>query len=504
MLTLKPTVLALTLALGALSAGPASAATFMYRHYVLGMTASPTSQAQQAASSIVVALAGTTLPVGKVSVPYSYDLSPLLSVTGDSTAFDPAGVSWQLVSGTLPSGLSLGSSGVLSGTPASYSPGSNFQVQATYKNKAGQQVYTIVVNDVVLHATQVSSGGNYTCAVTTEGRAKCWGNNDNGQLGNNSTVSSLVPVDVVGAASGVASILAGPAHACLVTTAGGVKCWGANTSGQLGNGSVTNSSVPVDVSGLASGVAAVSVGGSATCAVTTAGGVKCWGDNAYGQLGNNSTTSSSVPVDVYGLGSGTALITLGTYHACAVTTSGGAKCWGYNTQGQLGNNSTTGSGVPVDVMNLNSGVARISSGSNHVCVVTTSGGAKCWGWNNKGQVGNTGGNSILAPVDVVGLASGVANIAGGERHTCAVTSSGSAKCWGLNSYGQLGNNSTTNTYLPVDVVGLASGVTYISGGSIHTCALAASGVTCWGANTYGQLGNNSTTSSAVPVEVVAP
>jgi alpha-tubulin suppressor-like RCC1 family protein len=134
-----------------------------------------------------------------------------------------------------------------------------------------------------------------------------------------------------------------------VTASGGVVCWGYNLDGQLGNGSMTNSATPVPVVGLTSGVTGVSVGDYSACAVTSGGGVVCWGLNAEGELGNNSTANSSEPVAVSGLSSGVTAVSVGTETACALTTTGGVECWGWNADGQLGNGSNTNSFVPAPV-----------------------------------------------------------------------------------------------------------------------------------------------------------
>ena len=348
----------------------------------------------------------------------------------------------------------------------------------------------------------IAAGLWHTCALTTDGAVKCWGANTNGQLGNNSSANRLTPVDVPGLASGVAAIAAGFEHNCALTTGGGLKCWGYNLSGQLGDGFTRNRLIPVDVQGIASGVAAIAAGGMHTCALTTDGGVKCWGRNLYGELGDNSTTMRPIPVDVLGLASGVAAIAAGYGHNCALTTGGGVKCWGYNLHGQIGDNSTTDRLVPVDVPGLANGVAAIATGMWHTCALTTGGAVKCWGQNLMGQLGDNSTTDSHAPVDVAGLGSGVAAIAAGQWHTCALTTDGAVKCWGSNQVGQLGDNSTTSRLTPADVSGLANGVAAVAAGIGHTCALTTGGgVKCWGWNFDGQLGNGFTMDRWTPVDV---
>jgi len=307
-----------------------------------------------------------------------------------------------------------------------------------------------------VRAAQVSSGQWHTCALTTSGGVKCWGWNGTGQLGNGGTTPSTTPVDVSGLSSGVAAIATGGFHTCALMTSGGVKCWGRNDQGQLGNGGTTLSTTPVDVSGLSSGVAAIATGGFHTCALMTSGGVKCWGRNDDGQLGDGTTHDSTTPVNVSGLPSGAKAISAGGDHTCAVTTEGAAKCWGFNKEGALGNATTTNSSTPVGVSGLSSGVAAISAGGRHTCALTTSGGVKCWGWNGTGQLGNGGTTPSTTPVDVSGLSSGVAAISAGGSHTCALLTSGGVKCWGDGVYGQLGNGIKKNRTAPIAVVGFGA------------------------------------------------
>ncbi len=228
------------------------------------------------------------------------------------------------------------------------------------------------IGNAAMTTTFMVAGGElHSCAITDQGGAlQCWSYNVSGQLGDNSTDQRDTPVDVYGLSSGVKAVDGGYYYSCAVTTDGGVKCWGANSRGQLGNGSWTQSLVPVDVlnddDSLISDAVAVSTGQDHSCSLTSGGSVKCWGYNAAGQLGNNSvanrnkavvvTTTTGSPL------TGIKAIDLGDVHSCALTTNGGVKCWGMNTHGQLGNNKAAGTEIksltPVDVTGLSSGVAR--------------------------------------------------------------------------------------------------------------------------------------------------
>ena len=358
-------------------------------------------------------------------------------------------------------------------------------------------------------APTVVSGGDHTCALTSGGAVKCWGSNAMGQLGDGTVgTDRLTPIDVVGLADRVVAIAAGGRHTCALTSGGAAKCWGRNSMGQLGDGtSGTDRLTPVDVAGLSSGVVAIAAGELHTCVLTSGGAVKCTGSNYYGQLGDGTVgTNRLTPVDVVGLANGVVAIATGGGHTCALTSGGAVKCWGRNSMGQLGDGTVgTNRLTPVGVVGLPSGVIAIAGGANHTCALTRGGAVKCWGDNFFGQVGDAGATIRLTPVDVVGLAGGVVAISTGADHTCALTRSGAVKCWGRNGTGQLGDGTRrTNRLTPVDVAGLASGVVAIAAGELHTCALTSSGVVqCWGYNSFGQLGDDTSwTGRPTPVDVV--
>jgi len=341
-------------------------------------------------------------------------------------------------------------------------------------------------------AVQVVAGDRHTCALTVTGGVKCWGDNNLGQLGDGTLRFRQAPVDVIGLTNGVAQIAAGGGHTCALTTGGSVKCWGADWDGQVGVGSPRrHRGRPHQVVGLDNGVTAISGGHWHSCAVAD-GGATCWGYNAYGQLGDGSETSASVPVPVAGLGEGISTVAGGGLHTCAATGAGAAKCWGHNGDGgPLGNGTLVSSTVPVDVLGLDSGVAALTAGGSFSCALMAAGTVKCWGWNQTGQIGDGTTENRPAPTDVPGI-SGATDIDAGNEHACALMLGGKVRCWGSNSSGELGVGNLEWILGPVSTIGLPAAVQDVSAGGAHTCAVLTDGrIVCWGSSSYGQLGNNS-------------
>lgn len=289
--------------------------------------------------------------------------------------------------------------------------------------------------------------------------------------------------------SDIVAVDAGYDHTCAITRAGGVKCWGTNQFGEAGNSTVTARIVPlpVDVTGLASGVKQVTAGQYFTCAVMTAGTVKCWGANDFGQLGNNGAVSqSNVPVDVPGL-SGVASISAGAQHVCVVMSAGGVKCWGRGDGGQLGHGSYSGSAFPVDVTGLPSAAQQVSAGDVSTCVALKNGAAYCWGTNNFGQLGNNSvGGTTNKPGSVI--SSGVTSISLGGGHACEMVGAALA-CWGRNANGEAGNGtSVVNVVVPSQVI--ADGVAALDSGGATNCIIGKlGGAYCWGRGSDGQTGS---------------
>jgi alpha-tubulin suppressor-like RCC1 family protein len=348
--------------------------------------------------------------------------------------------------------------------------------------------------------TQAASSFNHTCAIYGSGGLHCWGQNSSGQLGDGTTTDSAIPVVVPGL-TGVTSVSTGRTHTCALTQ-GAVKCWGDGADGKLGNGTTNSSPTPVSVAGLSTvsnQVTALAVGADFSCAqmqnvLSSASTVRCWGGNSAGQVGNGTTTPQVfAPATVSGL-TGVTHLTAGSYFACAVT-GGAVRCWGSGISGQFGNGVIVlSSNVPAAAATGITNATMVTAGGSHVCAANgTTGDAWCWGDRSFGQVGDgmrVRSNPITTPY-YFGVSFRPTKIYAGNASTCAIVSGG-AFCWGLNNYGQLGNvgQPVGDSASPLPVTGLTSGVATMAAGLNHTCAINATGaMSCWGDNALGQRGS---------------
>ena len=417
-----------------------------------------------------------------------------------------------------------------------------------------EKTYTSVQKKAITWPTEVvgqmsASGSHRTCALVTY-TVYCWGYNAYGQLGDGrylgtgdieqgSSIDSLVPVKVhkaagVMAGKQIVKIFAAQHHNCALSSDGLMYCWGFNNVGQLGTGDMTDSPVPVQVGGALAGKTITDIGGtnSASCAIAE-GKIYCWGTNANGVTGRNTTSGSTLTPSLV-TASNTATTLATSYTATALSTSGSrsktmcaivsgkAYCWGDNNNGSVGN-GTTSSSVTVPTKVTDTGVLSgktvtaisqdgyVSSGSGgypHVCAIAD-GAAYCWGDNNSGQLGDNSTTDRSSPVAVVtsGVLSGktIEDIQSGLNHTC-VRANSAAYCWGNNGSGQLGDGTNTQRIVPVAAAQQAgkltsSNVLAIGGGSNRGCAVVTDGRTfCWGLNGQGQIGDGTTTNRNVPTE----
>ena len=350
---------------------------------------------------------------------------------------------------------------------------------------------------------RIDAGAEHTCVVTDDGQVSCWGTNQSGQLGVSGVLRSLTPTGPVAlpAPGRAQAVATGEDHTCALLAAGQVSCWGDDSDGQLGNGPVnTTLEVPSPPIALPSpGTArAITAGYKHTCVVLTDGGVACWGDNNWGQLGTGVFgLDADAPVRIVLPGPGTATaVAAGTYNTCALLTDSTVTCWGSDSSQQLGNGPTMGDQdlAQPPVALPSPGRARaIAIGDAHVCAVLTSGGISCWGEDGDGQLGN--GPVVTADGDVPGpplaLPGGqtAISVTGGDKHTCAVLADGAVSCWGANDRFQLGDGTDVDFVDVPELSAVTSGASAVVAGETHTCALVQREVSCWGNDQSGQIGN---------------
>jgi alpha-tubulin suppressor-like RCC1 family protein len=353
---------------------------------------------------------------------------------------------------------------------------------------------------VALSFSQITAGNAITCGITAVNRAYCWGSNYNGQLGDGTTTERHRPV-AVATTLRFRQISATDTHACGVTTGFTAYCWGGNQSGGIGDGTTTPRLRPVAVKG-GHQFQQISVGFFTTCAVGYPDNrVYCWGSNAYGQLGDGTTSRRLTPVAVLG-GRRFLQVDLGFDHACGVTVNG-AFCWGLNNLGQLGDGTTTTRLAPRLVIGGHQW-RQVDAGGYHSCGVTTANRAYCWGNGASGQIGDGTTSKRYSPRAVVG---GLyfTRITAGGFHSCGVTPADRAYCWGRNQFGTVGDGSTVTERWFLKAVQGGFSFQQVSAGADHTCGRTTSGVAyCWGWNGAGELGDGTQSYRLVPMAVVGP
>jgi alpha-tubulin suppressor-like RCC1 family protein len=362
---------------------------------------------------------------------------------------------------------------------------------------------------------EVAMGTAHTCVRPSDGPVRCWGGNNRGQLGDGTVLQRLQPSPVVGSWQSARTLVARGDSTCVIgdpTSAldprgvgsAPLHCWGHNNFGQLGVGGLVDPLSPVLVTSASDSVTSIGLGGSHACLAYGGTGFRlCSGSNTAGQACRGDLVQRDLFLGCDAPLAQVASVRSGSTFSCALTAIGAVQCWGSNVFGQLGNGGGPVSANPVPVAGLGAGVVEIVAGREFACARLGTGAVQCWGRGNFGQLGNGGTADALTPTPVTGLASGVIALAAGDNFACAQLDTGAVRCWGRNLRGQLGDGTNTDRLTPIPVSGLNSGVQALAAGGEHACAVMASGpMRCWGSDSFGQLGQGTAGNRALPAPVL--
>ncbi len=346
------------------------------------------------------------------------------------------------------------------------------------------------------------SGTTHTFYISGSTQIFGWGRNTVGQIGDNTITNRCTPVSVAGTTKTFCQIRAGNSHTAAIDKNGRVWTWGNNFQGQLGDNSITSRRTPVSVAGTTKTFCQIMSGFSHTAAIDKNGRVWAWGSNASGQLGDNTVVSKITPISILGATKTFCKIGGTANYTVAIDKNGLVWAWGVNLVGQLGDNTITPRCTPVSVAGTTKTFCQITTGLGHTVAIDKNGTVWGWGRNDFGQLGDNTVISKRTPVSVAGTTKTFCQIGAGVSHTIAIDKNGRVWTWGLNSNGQLGDNSITNKCTPISVGGTTKTFCKITGGSCNTIAIDKDGrVWAWGFNNNGELGDNTTLSRLTPVRV---
>jgi alpha-tubulin suppressor-like RCC1 family protein len=349
---------------------------------------------------------------------------------------------------------------------------------------------------------QIDAGASHSIAISKNGRVFGWGLNSSGQLGDDSVTQRLTPVSVFGAAKTFCTISGSDSHSLAIDKNGRAWAWGTNTLGQLGDNSATSRRTPIRVLGDIKTFCQISAATQHSLAIDKNGSAWGWGYNRFGRLGNNSLTSQRTPVSVAGQQKTFCAISAGNAYSFAIDKYGNAWGWGLNLVGQLGDGTPTSRLTPVSVAGAKKTFCKISAGYGQTIAIDKYGRGWGWGYNARGQIGDNSITCRSTPVSIAGAVKTFCAVSAGGSHSLAIDKNGKAWAWGNNIYGQLGDNSTTSRLTPVSIAGAAKTFCAINAGGSHSLAIDKNGrLWAWGINSQGQLGDNSITSRLTPVRV---
>ena len=341
-------------------------------------------------------------------------------------------------------------------------------------------------------------------ALFSDGGLWLWGYNTYGQLGNNTTFNRSSPVQTISSGTNWKSVAGGWYHTAAIKTDGTLWSWGRNGNGQLGDNTITDKSSPVQTIASGTNWKLVACGAYHTAAIKTDGTLWSWGRNSYGQLGDNTITDKSSPVQTIAGGTNWKSVACGWYHTAAIKTDGTLWSWGRNTYGQLGDNTITHRSSPVQTIAGGTNWKLVGCGGYHTAAIKTDGTLWSWGHNNYGQLGDNTITNKSSPVQTISSGTNWKSVACGRDHTAAIKTDGTLWSWGRNGYGQLGDNTITRRSSPVQTISGGTNWKLVACGWLHTAAIKTDGTLwLWGGNYYGQLGDNTTAYRLSPVQTIS-
>ncbi len=502
---------------------------------------------------IVVSVSSPALTASaSTAKPTIESFKPTIATVGTEVTIDGAhlaGATKVTVNGSIATVVSDTSTNITADVPADATTGT-IKVKTAGGTVSTRSDFTVLTP--LDGATSAENDSEGYCLVLASSGVDCWGKGGQGQLGNgvitrpgSATPVAVAAVGGTGILAGVTNLVGHDGSYCALMNGSGVDCWGLGGDGQLGNGtfytgSLRGSLTPVVVSGVGgtgtlTGVTSLIADGPSYCALVTSGGVVCWGWNYFGELGNGTFNDSATPVSVEGVGgfgtlTGVAALTGGGFDNCALLSSGGVDCWGWNAVGELGNASYGDSASPVAVVGVG-GIGELTGATNLIgdgdgsgyCALVTSGGVDCWGDDSAGELGDgtyltTSPQGSATPVAVEGVngagtLTSVTDLFGGGLSYCAVSNPAGMVCWGYGGNGELGNGTFDDSAVPTVVegiggIGVLTGVTDVTSdmGDSYCALMNSGGADCWGYGNKGQLGDGAfyTTGnegSATPVAV---
>lgn len=366
---------------------------------------------------------------------------------------------------------------------------------------------------------RLALGATHTCVINSDAEVLCWGDNEWGQLGDGTTESNLIPTLLSGLGSGAIAIASEELYTCALTNDGKVFCWGGNEMGDITYPPLDSRLTPTPIGGLPTNIVDLAVGRAHACALDADGSIICWGKNDKGQLGDGTTTDSTVPMHVVDAPDNIISIDAGYANTCALTSDGNVYCWGDNKLGQIGDGTLEPRLTPTLATRLPGNIAAITVQQDHSCALSENGAVYCWGLSLFGEAEeiNTNDDPKVSPVE--GLPKDIIAITAGGTHNCALTGGDNIYCWGNNMMNQLGDSTDLVSQLdvasdewkesikkpPVQVINLPYDIVLVAAGLAHTCALTESEeIFCWGWNAGRQLGDRTTMTRPTPTRVLLP